>query len=53
MSSDSYTFVITPKKSLFNFNFKANISLDSLLKAEVGNMVGIGGAVGGKLDINK
>ncbi len=22
MSSDSYTFVITPKKSLFNFNFK-------------------------------
>lgn len=40
-------------KSLFNFNFKANISLDSLLKAEVGNIVGIGGAVGGKLDINK
>lgn len=38
-------------KSLFNFNFSANVTLDSLLKAEVGNIVGIGAAVGGKVDL--
>lgn len=38
-------------KSLFNFNFKANISLDSLIKAEVGNVVGVGAALGGKADL--
>lgn len=40
-------------KSLFSFNFNANISLDSLLKAEVGNIVGVGAAVGGKADIRE
>ncbi len=38
-------------KSLFNFNFSSNVTVDSLLKAEVGNIVGIGGAIGGKVDL--
>ena len=38
-------------KSLFNFNLSTNVTLDSLIKAEVGNIVGIGGAVNGKAEI--
>lgn len=38
-------------KSLFNFNFNTNVTLDSLLKAEVGNIVGIGAAVSGKAEL--
>lgn len=38
-------------KSLFNFSFKSNVTIDSLVKAEVGNIVGIGAAVGGKVDL--
>lgn len=40
-------------KSLFNFsfNFSPTMKVDSLLKAEVGNIVGIGGAIGGKINI--
>jgi len=36
-------------KSLFSFNFNNNVTIDSLLKVEVGNIVGIGGAVSGKV----
>lgn len=38
-------------KSLFNFsfNFSPTMKVDSLIKAEVGNIVGIGGAVSGKV----
>ena len=38
-------------KSLFNFSFSTNVTLDSLLKAEVGNIVGIGGAISGKAEL--
>ncbi|MFZ1302147.1 MAG: hypothetical protein WAQ27_06280 [Candidatus Microsaccharimonas sp.] len=38
-------------KSLFSFNFSNNVTVDSLVKAEIGNVVGIGAAVGGKLDL--
>lgn len=40
-------------KSLFNFsfNFSPTMKVDSLLKAEVGNIVGIGGAISGKVDL--
>jgi len=40
-------------KSLFNFNFTISpkIQVDSLVKAEVGNIVGVGGAIGGKLSL--
>lgn len=38
-------------KSLFNFNFNTSVTLDSLLKAEVGNIVGIGAAVSGKAEL--
>lgn len=40
-------------KSLFNFsfNFSPTMKVDSLLKAEVGNIVGIGGAINGKIDL--
>ncbi len=40
-------------KALFNFsfNFSPSMKVDSLLKAEVGNIVGIGGAIGGKMDV--
>jgi hypothetical protein len=40
-------------KSLFNlsFNFSPNVKVGSLLKAEVGNIVGIGGAINGKLSL--
>lgn len=38
-------------KSLFSFNFSNNVTVDSLVKAEVGNIVGIGAAVGGKIDL--
>jgi hypothetical protein len=38
-------------KSLFNFNFSLSptMKVDSLVKAEVGNIVGIGGAISGKI----
>jgi hypothetical protein len=35
-------------KSLFNFSFSNKITLDSLIKAEVGNIVGTGGAISTK-----
>lgn len=40
-------------KALFNFNFKFSptMKVDSLVKAEVGNIVGIGGAVSGKASL--
>lgn len=40
-------------KSLFNFNFTLNptMKVDSLVKAEVGNIVGVGGAINGKVEI--
>lgn len=38
-------------KSLFNITFSPKIKVDSLVKSEVGNIVGIGGAVGGKLNL--
>lgn len=38
-------------KSLFNFNFSSKMTIDSLVKAEVGNIVGVGAAVGGKIDL--
>lgn len=39
-------------KSLFNFSFtlKPTMKIDSLVKAEVGNIVGIGGAISGKVE---
>lgn len=38
-------------KSLFNFNFtfSPKMKVDSLVKAEVGNIVGVGGAISGKI----
>ena len=38
-------------KTLFNFNIKvrSNINVDSLIKTEIGNIVGIGGAISGKV----
>lgn len=40
-------------KSLFNFsfNFSPTMKVGSLIKAEVGNIVGIGGAINGKVDL--
>lgn len=40
-------------KSLFNFNFSFSPSMkvESLLKAEVGNIVGVGGAISGKVEL--
>ncbi len=38
-------------KSLFNFNFTSKVSIDSLVKAEVGNIVGIGAAANGKIKL--
>lgn len=38
-------------KSLFNFSFTNKVTIDSLVKAEVGNIVGVGAAVGGKVDL--
>lgn len=40
-------------KSLFNFNFNFSptMKVDTLLKAEVGNIVGVGGAVSGKVSL--
>ena len=40
-------------KSLFNFsfNFSPTMKVDSLLKAEVGNIVGMGGAISGKVEL--
>ena len=40
-------------KSLFNlsFNFSPTMKVDNLLKAEVGNIVGIGGAISGKIGL--
>lgn len=40
-------------KSLFNFSFNNNVTIDSLVKAEVGNIVGIGVAASGKLEVKK
>lgn len=42
-------------KSLFNFsfNFSPTMKVDSLIKSEVGNIVGIGGAVSGKIEAKK
>lgn len=40
-------------KSLFNFsfNFSPTMKVDNLIKAEVGNIVGIGGAISGKVGL--
>ncbi len=38
-------------KSLFNFNFTSKVTVDSLVKAEVGNIVGIGAAASGKIGL--
>lgn len=38
-------------KSLFSFSFNSSVTVDSLVKAEVGNIVGVGAAVGGKVDL--
>lgn len=40
-------------KSLFNFsfNFSPTMKVDTLVKAEVGNIVGVGGAVSGKVNL--
>jgi hypothetical protein len=36
-------------KSLFNINVTSNMNVDSLIKAEVGNIIGIGGGISGKV----
>lgn len=38
-------------KSLFNFNFSSKVTIDSLVKAEVGNIVGVGVAANGKIKL--
>lgn len=40
-------------KSLFNFSFTSKVTIDSLVKAEVGNIVGIGAAASGKVEVSK
>ena len=40
-------------RSLFNFSFNNNVTIDSLVKAEVGNIVGIGAAASGKVEVGK
>lgn len=38
-------------KSLFNFNFNTDVTLDSLLKVEIGNIVGIGAALSARAEL--
>jgi len=38
-------------KSLFNFSFTPKVTIDSLVKAEVGNIVGVGVAANGKIEL--
>ncbi len=36
-------------RSLFNINVSNNMNVDALIKAEIGNIVGIGGGISGKV----